>query len=175
MNSKIEDYKSMKYKIEITPIPEEEGGGYEAYIPDLGRYTVCATGDTVEEAINNLNEVKSNHLERWIKENKRIPVPKQEDNRFGGKIALRIPKSLHEEIYNHAKKEGISINSYISHCLTTGISFNAYQKTLHEFLHKYKQDMNTNFKIEFSINLNDSCLLEPLQQNDETDIYQLVA
>jgi len=36
-----------------------------------------------------------------------------EENEKKGKISLRLPKSLHVELINKAKIEGISLNQYI--------------------------------------------------------------
>jgi len=35
-----------------------------------------------------------------------------QDKEKSGKIALRIPKSLHNELANAAKEEGVSLNQY---------------------------------------------------------------
>ena len=43
--------------IKVEAIPEEDGGGYTAYIPKLGRYALVGDGDTPEEAIKSLKEI----------------------------------------------------------------------------------------------------------------------
>ena len=43
-----------KYTIELFKIPENEGGGYEARIPELGAYTFCGDGDTPNDALLSL-------------------------------------------------------------------------------------------------------------------------
>ena len=35
------------------------------------------------------------------------------EQEFSGKISLRVPKSLHRNLVNSAKEEGISLNQYI--------------------------------------------------------------
>lgn len=52
------EYSALDYPVEIRRLPTEEGGGYVACIPMLGRWTVQAVGDTVEEALELLEEVK---------------------------------------------------------------------------------------------------------------------
>lgn len=49
-------YMSLNYPVEISVIPEDEGGGYLASIPLLPG---CMTdGETVEEAYTNLQDAK---------------------------------------------------------------------------------------------------------------------
>jgi len=37
----------------------------------------------------------------------------REEQRYSGKISLRLPKSLHRSLANCAQEEGISLNQYI--------------------------------------------------------------
>lgn len=36
----------------------------------------------------------------------------REDIEYSGKISLRVPKSLHKELIEKAKQEGVSLNQY---------------------------------------------------------------
>ncbi len=53
----------LNYPIEILKIPADEGGGYYACIPQLGRDVFLGDGETVEEAMNNLQRVKKEWFE----------------------------------------------------------------------------------------------------------------
>lgn len=68
-------YLSLPYKIEETRIPEEKGGGYEVCIPDLGRWTMVGDGETVEESIKNLNNLKMELFKEWLDKGLHIPEP----------------------------------------------------------------------------------------------------
>lgn len=70
-------YMKLPYKIVIEPIPDEEGGGFEAFIPQLGRMTMTGSGDTPEEALENLRNVQETLFEMWIKEGVHIPEPEE--------------------------------------------------------------------------------------------------
>ena len=61
-------YMSLKYPVEIIEIDENEGGGYQASIPMLGRYAFLGDGETIEEAINNLNRNKEYLFQKYIDE-----------------------------------------------------------------------------------------------------------
>ncbi|BAI81747.1 hypothetical protein DEFDS_P125 (plasmid) [Deferribacter desulfuricans SSM1] len=71
----LEYYLNLKYKIIIEKIDEEDGGGFDAYIKELGKYTCCACGETVEEAYNSLIEFKNELIKKWYEEGKEIPEP----------------------------------------------------------------------------------------------------
>ena len=58
IDKKVKYYCSLPYRIEIVPIPEDLGGGYEAYLPELGRNAMTGAGETPEEALQSLREVK---------------------------------------------------------------------------------------------------------------------
>lgn len=74
----LEEYLSLPYRIEIVPIPQKLGGGYEAFIPQLGRATMTGCGETPEEALRSLNEVKETVFTIWLEQNIPIPQPEPE-------------------------------------------------------------------------------------------------
>ncbi|MBI1234801.1 MAG: type II toxin-antitoxin system HicB family antitoxin [Alphaproteobacteria bacterium] len=60
------------YEMVIAPLPEEEGGGYLAFYPDL--HGCASDGETIEEAVANLVDAR----DAWIEAQKaaKRPVPK---------------------------------------------------------------------------------------------------
>jgi len=120
-------YMKLKYKIEIVPIPEEDGGGYEARIPQLGREAFRGYGDTVEEALAHLEAVKQDLFESYIKDGIPIPEPELEEGRYSGRILLRIPIYLHKELSELAKKEDISLNQLLNHLIERGLASLKYE------------------------------------------------
>ncbi len=69
-------YMSLHYEMKIEEVPEEEGGGFMISIPDLGEWSVCAWGETLEEAYQILQEVKKEAFQRWLEMGIPIPEPK---------------------------------------------------------------------------------------------------
>ncbi len=67
------EYSALDYPVEIRRLPDEEGGGFVACIPTLGRWTVQAVGDTVEKTLELLEEVRSTVF-AYLKE-QGIPIP----------------------------------------------------------------------------------------------------
>ncbi|MCK5687085.1 type II toxin-antitoxin system HicB family antitoxin, partial [bacterium] len=97
-------YLSLKYPVEIVEIQEEDGGGYSACIPQLGRNTFVGDGSNMEEAIENLEEIKTALFDDYLA--KTIPIlepelpERNEDKQFSGRFIMRIPKELHSILYN---------------------------------------------------------------------------
>ncbi len=58
MEKTLEYYMALPYVIEITPIRDTLGGGFSATIPQLGRLAMAGDGETVDEALADLENVK---------------------------------------------------------------------------------------------------------------------
>ncbi|MEM6430813.1 MAG: type II toxin-antitoxin system HicB family antitoxin [Deinococcota bacterium] len=68
-------YMSLKYKLEVTPMPEDEGGGYYAHYPDLGPAVGCGDGPTVAEAIASADSSKQLFFESALDRGDPITEP----------------------------------------------------------------------------------------------------
>lgn len=115
-------YLDLKYKIEIVPFSEEDGGGFEARIPQLGRLAFRGYGETMEEALAHLEVVKKDLFERYLRDGVEIPEPEIEEERYSGRILLRIPPYLHQEIAEFARKNDISINHCLNNLIERGLA-----------------------------------------------------
>lgn len=109
----IDYYMNLPYKMEI--VPDTEEGGYVALFSDLpGCITV---GDTIEEAIKNIIDAKKTWLEAALETKAVIPEP-DDLKEYSGQFKLRIPKSLHKQLAEHSRKEGVSMNQYCVYLLS---------------------------------------------------------
>ena len=115
-NKTAEYYLALPYPTEVMPIPEELGGGFNACIPLLGRYSAVGDGETAEEAYADLRAVLPSLLEEWIREGVDIPEPEPaaDESRYSGRMMLRVPKTLHARVARRAQAEGVSINQFIA-------------------------------------------------------------
>jgi len=108
-------YLNLSYPITIHPDPD---GGYVAEIEELhGCMTQAETLDEVFKAIEDARQL-------WIKtayeEGQDIPLPRDMEE-HSGKFVVRIPRSLHRNLVRAAKREGVSLNQYITTLLTAGL------------------------------------------------------
>lgn len=80
MNKDLNYYMGLGYIIEIIPIPESDGGGFMARLPQFGELGIVADGETMAEALENLEKYKKETFERFIAEGKKIPELEQNVN-----------------------------------------------------------------------------------------------
>ena len=128
---------SLPYRIEIEPIPENRGGGNEASIPQLGKYAVCADGDTIEEALDNLQAIKKERLTAYLEGGLSIPEPEPDEDEYSGKFLTRIPKYLHRELALRARENNVSLNQFLSCMLSGALHIDRSSATL-EDVRKYR-------------------------------------
>ncbi|MGN0587508.1 MAG: toxin-antitoxin system HicB family antitoxin [Oscillospiraceae bacterium] len=122
----LNDYMKLPYKLEI--VPDTEEGGFIASYPDLPGCISC--GDTVESAAANALDAKKAWLEAAIEDGIDIRQPNSSES-YSGQFKLRLPKSLHKQLAEDAKRDGISMNQYCIYLLSQNNSLHAhkYSKT----------------------------------------------
>jgi antitoxin HicB len=90
-------------------IPDEVGG-YSAQIIEF--HGCFAEGETVEEAYRNLEKAAQSWILACEEAGQPIPEPLAE-RQGSGRIALRLPKSLHHRAMVLAETEAISLNQFL--------------------------------------------------------------
>ena len=109
----IDYYMNLPYKMEI--VPDKDEGGFVASFPDLpGCITI---GDTIEEVIRNVIDAKKAWLEAELEVGAIIPEP-EGLKEYSGQFKLRLPKSLHKQLAEQSKVEGVSMNQYCVYLLS---------------------------------------------------------
>ena len=109
----IDEYMKLPYRMEV--IEDVAEGGFVVSFPDLKGCFTCA--DTAEKAIKAASDAKREWLAAAIEDGYTIPEPTTDDA-YSGQFKFRLPKSLHRQLSEHAKREGISMNQYCLYLLT---------------------------------------------------------
>jgi antitoxin HicB len=114
MNKKsIKYYMDLPYSIVIKKMNDESGQYYYAQVAELDG---CQShGSTEAEALSNIREALKGYLETKLEFGDPIPEPKQN---FSGRIVLRMPKTLHQQLAEQAELEGVSLNQYMLYKLS---------------------------------------------------------
>lgn len=111
MNESIEsprDYLKEPYSRILTP--DDETGTYTA---EIREFPGCvAQGDTIEEAYKNLEVAAESWIEVSLGMGQEIPTPVQEES-YSGRVAFRLPKSLHRRAAQAAERNGTSLNQFL--------------------------------------------------------------
>jgi antitoxin HicB len=122
----LEYYLNQKYPVTLEEAPE---GGYFIEIEDLpGCYS---QGETVQEALEMIEEARQLWLESTYEDGLDIPLPR-ENRDYSGKFFIRAPKSLHRRLDQLANREGVSLNQFLVSTLSRAIGQNeARQQKVH--------------------------------------------
>lgn len=103
---------SKAYTRRLTP---DESGGYTASIQE---FPGCfAEGETADEALENLNRVAESWIEVALSHGHDIRAPIAFDG-CSGKIALRIPRGLHQQVAELAELEDCSVNQLLTSAIS---------------------------------------------------------
>lgn len=109
----IEEYFKLPFRLEI--VEDTAEGGYVASFPELKGCVTC--GETIESAVAAAYDAKKAWLRAAIDDGYPIPEPITDDA-YSGQFKFRMPKSLHRQLAENARREGISMNQYCLYLLT---------------------------------------------------------
>lgn len=108
------------YRFTIRPLSEAEGGGHLIEYPDLPG--CMSDGETVQEAIANGEDAMRAWIAAMHEAGRPVPPATVEAvEGYSGKWQLRAPKSLHRNLAERAKREGVSLNTLAVTLLAQGL------------------------------------------------------
>lgn len=115
MEKDLNYYMSLPYEEKIIPSPD---GGYVGTVPDLPG---CITqAETKAELLEMLEDAKKCWLSAALDMGDKIDEPNY-DEKYNGKVNLRIPKSLHKKLAETAELEGVSLNQMATYLISGGL------------------------------------------------------
>jgi predicted HicB family RNase H-like nuclease len=115
LQKQVEHYASLPYTVTINKEDDGHGVYYVARVIELPH--LIMTGATPSEALEELESVKKEWIEEYLKLGNRMPMPLKH-RKYSGKIILRMPPSLHENLVKIAELEGVSFNQYMVSALS---------------------------------------------------------
>jgi antitoxin HicB len=101
-------YTKLPYTI-ILERRDDQGIYWVARVAELPHCLIH--GDTPEEAVKEIEDVKMD----WIQSNLEdgLPIPEPTSRKYSGEIRVRMPPSLHQLLAQRASNEGVSLNQYM--------------------------------------------------------------
>jgi len=110
-----------QYPFFIKMLSDEDGGGFFIEYPDLPG--CFSDGETIEEAIQNGEDAVKCWVETAREDGDLVPDPYSYRNfeKYSGKFQQRLPRSLHKELAERAKEEGVSINQLVTSYVARGL------------------------------------------------------
>ncbi|MBI5565662.1 MAG: toxin-antitoxin system HicB family antitoxin [Chloroflexi bacterium] len=107
MTTKSSDYLTKPYSRIL--IPDDTG----TYAAEILEFPGCfAEGTTPDEAMRHLEEAAESWIEVCLERGLDIPEPAMNQG-YNGKIALRLPRSLHRQAARMAERDGTSLNQFL--------------------------------------------------------------
>ncbi len=128
INSDLEYYDKLPYTIVVEQWDDGKGPYWVARVLELPHCLIH--GDTPEEAVKEILDVKRD----WIKSNleRGLKIPEPMPRKYSGQIRLRISPSLHQSLSYRAKLEELSLNQYMATMLAKSVGLDANKtKTSH--------------------------------------------
>ena len=109
----MDENSALRYSARVTW--SEEDGAYVAVCPEFEG--ISAFGGSGPEAVRELNEALQLAVEAHRDEGWPIPQPLKQV-RYSGQFRLRLPRSLHGWLSEHAHLEGVSLNTLVIELLS---------------------------------------------------------
>ncbi|HMX16954.1 MAG TPA: type II toxin-antitoxin system HicB family antitoxin [Rhodocyclaceae bacterium] len=106
----------------ISPLAEDEGGGYLITFPDLPG--CMSDGATEDEAVAQGREAFEAWISARLDAGKPVPEPAYRPERTppaSGRFVTRLPKSVHAQLAERAKAEGVSLNTLVITFIAEGL------------------------------------------------------
>lgn len=120
------NYLQQPYTRVVIPV---ESRGYHAEILE---FPGCfAQGETVEKAYNNLERAAESWIESALSQGHAIPQPSA-NLTYSGRIALRLPVSIHQQAAHLAERNDTSLNTFIVSAVSAKVGAEELYNTLAE-------------------------------------------
>ena len=143
----LEYYKSLDYDIIVRKETMDGNTWFSAYCKEFGIEACHGIGDTREEAINSFLEEKDAFIEFLYSRNEPIPECLPSDNTLSGTFSVRTSPWLHTLIAEQAKKNDVSINSYINQilafCVGQDVMYDRFSNFTSEMTYKMSEKFDS--------------------------------
>ncbi len=127
------DTSAVLEKAYVKRLMSDPSGGYTVTVQE---FPGCvAEGDTAEEALENFDKVAESWVRVSLMSGREIRDPVDFDG-CSGKIALRIPRSLHREVAELAELEGSSINQVLTAAIAAYVRGDTLMKRMSNEIRK---------------------------------------
>src|SRR5579871_5744296 len=108
------EYLALQYPFNVIADPD---GGFVIAFPDLPG---CMNQvETIDEIPAMAEDARRLWIETEYEGGAEIPLPSYPEE-YSGKFNVRIPRSLHRALVESARREGVSLNQYVSGLLAAG-------------------------------------------------------
>jgi predicted HicB family RNase H-like nuclease len=137
-----------EYFVMIRPLTIDGEDLFEARVrelPDIVEFADTAA-DAHELALDSIVTTAKLFAEMG----RNMPAPIVDEEEFSGRLTLRVPKSLHRELYQLSSGDGISLNQYIVSALTfyVGRAHGIHESSKHQVPPSFVRHSEDRFFVE---------------------------
>ena len=125
-------------------IPDADGG----YSAEILEFPGCfAEGETADETMQALERAAESWIEAALEQGQEIPAPFVNQG-YGGKVALRLPRSVHRKAAQFASRDGTSLNQHLLSCIAGGVGASElYTRLVDQLTETITKKMEEHFKV----------------------------
>lgn len=170
----LEYYMNLDYTLKVSPDTDYDGTKY--FIASYEELDgLVGTGESIEEAIDDLLDVKESWFELNIELGRVIPIPieKNDVENTSIKTTLRLPRSLDKDLSIYAENEGISKNTAITLFVQRGLYENSNETVENKFaglINNFVNALGISFVAGYSRDFNKDFIESPLNKLDSSGI-----
>jgi len=114
-NKDLQYYLGLNYDVIVKKHEDEGEIMYAAFTRELDKNTFYGVGETPQEAIKSLGDVKRELFPYYIEKGFEIAEPEEEEEGLpSGKFIVRTSPQIHSHLLKMAKRHRQSLNSYIN-------------------------------------------------------------
>lgn len=118
------DYRAEANDLALRDYPfEVRKTEFDTYFISIADLPGCTTeGESLQEALDQLEDAKITWVAAALKSGKAIPDPSG-DEAYSGKFVARIGKSTHRKIAAAAQRDGVSLNAWVVEAISFRLGY----------------------------------------------------
>lgn len=116
--TEVEDFLDLPYRIVLVRDEDEDGNvGWVAEVEELPG--CLSQGGTPDEAMRNIRGAMEGWIATVLERGETVPPPRAMAH--SGRFLVRLPESLHGLLAVEAKREGVSLNQFVTGALAAAV------------------------------------------------------
>ncbi len=118
----VESYLDRPYHIRLQQRDDGDGSYWFATVEELPG--CMSDGDTESEAIAAVRDAMHGWISSALEDDRPIPEPRRDEPlTYSGQFRVRLPTGLHAALADEARREGVSLNHFVSSALSAAVGW----------------------------------------------------